>query len=1056
MKEIISWFGRHSVAANLLMLLAFMGGLLGFLNMEREIFPSVDVAGATINFTWEGASAQDVEEQIVVRVEEAIADIDGLQRISSLAFTGGASIDVRARNSVSDTEFLDELKLRIDQINNLPRAAFKPSVIKFEGRDRFMGLAISGDFERTDIQLIADKVRDDIAQLKGGQLALTRGYLRSEISVEVTEHNLRRYRMSIDDVANAIRDSSLNSSGGRVRSQLGDVTLSTRALANTKRQFEEIVIRDSIDQGTVRVKDVASVIDGYVDSRMEATFDDNPAAFILVLQPDQMDIVEYTNTIRGYVDRANDPASNILPTGMRIHIIWDNSQPFKAQMRLLTTSALWGGVLVCLSLVLFLHPSVAVWVTVGIATAFAGAFMMLPILGVSWNILSTFAVLLVIGVVVDDAIVVGESIQQQVENGSHRGADAAVLGTRVVLKPIVFGVLTTSLAFAPWAFLTGPVTMFTQQISFVVIAVLGFSLIECLLILPSHLAKSNLGNRTSTSRSGPISEAQLHIAQSLLWFARHIYLPLLRFSVRMRYSVVTFFLILLVFTFALVGARVVQFGFLPEMESNLLQATIELPEGTPFERVIEVSKQIEQGIVQAGTSIEDRWSKDIARKNGGVPIPVVQGTSIIAEKNVVTVWVNLIEPTDRPIGLNTVSIRSTIRRSIGPIADAESVSFGLDLNSSSASLSYSLGHPDLEHLKEASNFVQTRLAGYESVVRVSDNVTAPADEMEFSLKPGAHALGITLDDVSRQVRQAYFGEEAQRLPRNGEDVRVMVRLSETNRTDLDGIRDFRIRTSDGRELPLLAIVDVKFQTGMDKFARLDRLRSIQVSAEASSLDARNSIRADMELNFWPEFDRVFSDVKRDTTGSLEAQQQFVGELILFGLIAISLMYVFLAVGFQSYSQPLLLLTAIPFAFSGAAIGHLLADYPMAVFSLFGVAAAAGVVINDNLVLIDVINRKRKKGIGAMRALTEAGVSRFRPIILTSITTFVGIFPLITERSTEAQFLKPMVLSLGCAVAFCVVVSLILVPVLYAIGVDANRVYHWAWHGRPYRRCGDPG
>lgn len=1047
----VSWFARNAVAANLVMIVAFLGGVLGFNQMEREMFPVVPVAGASVTMTWNGASPQDVEEQIITRIEEAVADIDGLDRITSIARESFAVVNIRGRDDIDMQEFIDEIKLRVDQINNLPQAAFQPQVTRWEQRDWYFGMAIHGDVDALTLKRVADDVRDDIAELTGGELAVLNGTLPEEVSIEVSEDALRRYNLSFSDVAQAIRRSSLNSSGGQIRSNVGDVSMTARALADTEEQFEQIIVRQSNEQGTVRVGDIAEVIDGFIDADLRATFDDRPTAFVMVVQPDKMDIVNYANGFRDYIDRANNPASGILPGGMQIDILWDNSQPFQARMKLISESALLGAVLVMLVLILFLRPIVAFWVTIGIMTAFAGGIMLLPLFGVSWNVLSTFAVLLVIGVIVDDAIVVGENIHREVESGRREGLDAAIVGTQLVMKPVVFGVITTIIAFAPWAMLTGPTRAFTQQITFVVIASLVFSIIECMFILPAHLSHMKREDRT---KQNALARFQQRIADSLLWFAQNIYKPILEFALRMRYATIVFFFIVFSFAIMLVANRVVPFKFMPEIESDLVQVTIDLPDGTPFSRTLQVRDQLQAGVATATNQLDMKWGNQIDRERGDYDGGVVNGASIVASNSRVQAWIGLVPPENRPELLSTREISEAIREMVGPIQDAEEIEFDFTDNENDTGVRFALNHPDLDRLREASAVVQEQLASYAAAYDIGDNLTAAADELRIELKPGAEALGISLADVSRQVRQAYFGEEVQRLPRDGEDVRVMVRLPLAARTNLDSLDNLRIRTADGRELPLTQVANFTYAPGINRIIRRNRTRSVSVFAEVLGDGGRGQIISDMNVNFWPEFEKQFPDIERGAAGGFEEEQRFFRELNMLATGAIICMYIVLAIAFRSYAQPLLLMTAIPFALTGAILGHWITGTSMAMFSIFGIAAAAGVVINDNLVLVDFVNRKREEGTGAVQALVDAGVSRFRPILLTSVTTFVGILPLIAERSMQAQFLKPMVISLGYAVAFAIFVSLLLVPTLYAVGVEIGRVFRWSWGGRPYRQIGE--
>ncbi len=1047
----VSWFARNAVAANLLMVVAFIGGVLGFNSMEREMFPVVPVAGASVTMTWNGASPQDVEEQIITRIEEAVADIDGLDRITSIARESFAVVNIRGRDDIDMQVFIDEIKLRVDQINNLPQAAFQPQVQRWEQRDWYFGMAIHGDVDALTLKRVADDVRDDIAEISGGELAVLQATLPEEVSIEVSETALRQYNLSFTEVAQAIRQSSLNSSGGQIRSSVGDVSMTARALADTQEQFENIIVRQSNAQGTIRVGDVAQVIDGFIDADLDATFDNRPTAFVMVVQPDKMDIVSYANNFRDYIDRANNPSSGILPGGMKIDILWDNSQPFQARMKLISESALLGAVLVMLVLILFLRPIVAFWVTIGIITAFAGGILLMPLFGVSWNVLSTFAVLLVIGVIVDDAIVVGENIHREVESGRREGLDAAIVGTQLVLKPVVFGVITTIIAFAPWALLTGPTRAFTQQITFVVIASLVFSIIECMFILPAHLSHMKKEDKT---KQNALARFQQRIADSLLWFAQNIYKPVLEFALRMRYATIVFFFIVFGFAIMLVGNRIVPFKFMPEIESDLVQVEIEMPDGTPFSRTLDVRDQLASGVTSAKAQLNSKWDSQINRTIGDYDGGVIKDASIVASNSRVQAWIGLVPPENRPELLSTREISETIRDLVGPIQDAEEITFDFTDNENDTGVRFALNHPDLDRLREASAVVQEQLATYAAAYDIGDNLTAAADELRIELKPGAEALGVSLADVSRQVRQAYFGEEVQRLPRDGEDVRVMVRLPKSARTDLDSLDNLRIRTADGRELPLTQVAEFTYAPGINRILRRNRTRSVSVYAEVKGDGGRGQVMADMNVNFWPDFEKQFPDVERGAAGGFEEEQRFFRELNMLAVGAIICMYIVLAVAFRSYAQPLLLMTAIPFALTGAVMGHWITGTSMAMFSIFGIAAAAGVVINDNLVLVDFVNRKREEGVGAVQALVDAGVSRFRPILLTSVTTFVGILPLIAERSMQAQFLKPMVISLGYAVAFAIFVSLLLVPTLYAVGVEIGRVFRWSWAGRPYRKIGE--
>lgn len=1044
MKGIVSWFARNAVAANLLMLVAFAGGVFGYSAMEREMFPVVKVTGASVSVAWNGASPRDIEEQIVMRIEEAVASINGLDRITSIASEGSGVVNIRGRDDIDMDVFLDEIKIRVDQINNLPQAAFRPQVTRWEQRNWFFGMVVHGDVDPKTLRRIGKKIRDDIARMPGGELAVLQGTMAEQVNIEVSEEALRRFGLSLADVAGAVRQSSLNSSGGRIESPVGDVALMSRNLADTAEEFGDIIIRQTSDQGTVRVSDVATVLDGLVSDKLSTTFNGRPTVFIMTPEPDKMDIPRYAEGFRDFIKRANDPANGILPEGMQIDILWDDSEAFNARMDLITTAALQGSLLVMLVLILFLRPIVAFWVTVGIITAFAGAVMLMPLFGVSWNILSTFAVLLVIGVIVDDAIIVGENIHREVESGRREGIDASIIGTQLVLKPVIFGVLTTIIAFLPWAFITGPTRMFTQQITFVVVAALTFSIIESMFILPNHL--SHMKKQVFSGRSGGFMALQRRIADSLLWFANNVYKPVLELAIKFRYATVAFFFSLFAIAVSMSATGVVPFQFMPEIEADLIQVNIEMPDGTPFERLLQVRDQLHGGIEIAKTETE----REYPQFEGGL----IRDASVVASGRRIQAWISLLPPEERPEEIRSRDIAEKLRAGTGEIQDAETIDFSFTFNESDTGVRFALSHPDLSRLRQAADHLKGHLATYSEVYDISDNLSSSAEEIRVTMRPGAETLGITLSDVSSQVAQAYYGIEAQRNPRDGEDVRVMVRFPESAREDLDSLETLRVRTADGREIPITQVAEFEFAPGINRIVRRNRMRSVTVSAEILGDGGRGRIMGAMEQDFWPDFRQQFPDVIRGEAGGFEEEQRFFSEINRLLMIALGAMYILLAVAFRSYSQPVLLMMALPFAYCGAIFGLAVSGVPMAMFAFFGIAAAAGVVINDNLVLIDYVNRRREEGAGAVQALVDAGVSRFRPILLTSVTTFVGILPLIAERSVQAQFLKPMVVSLGYAVAFAIFVSLLMVPAMYAVGVEVGRIFRWTWGGKPYRQIGD--
>ncbi|PIW30942.1 MAG: AcrB/AcrD/AcrF family protein [Rhodobacterales bacterium CG15_BIG_FIL_POST_REV_8_21_14_020_59_13] len=1031
-KGIIAWWASNGVAANLLMLVAIVGGILGLMTMNREVFPTANFAGATVSIAWPGASPQEMEEQIVVRIEEAVSSVDGIETLTSTAREGSASINIEGTRSVDMQTFINEIEQRVNSVNNLPPSAFRPIINQWRNEDQVVGFAVHGQVPRRDLQRIAREIRDEVsAEVPGVSLVQVWATLDEEVSIEVNENDLRRYALTFDEVARALRSSSLNASAGQVRTDIGDVSLTARQLGDSANDFENIVVRQTSDGGTLRISDIATVTDGFVDANLVGTFNGESMALVVIISSPNMDVVDVSNGVQDYIERRQAT----LPEGVSMSLWWNNAEAYEARVDTVMGSAIWGTIFVLIALILFLRPVVAFWVTVGIGVAFLGAFLVLPLLGVTLNMLSLFAFLIVIGIVVDDAIIVGENIHDRVEKG-ETGLTAAVVGTQMVMKPVIFAVITTILMFAPWMMLSGPEVQFTRQISLVVIAALTFSLIESLFILPAHLA--HLKPENLDGFFGPFLKLQRAIADTMVWFARHVYRHAIVFAVQRRYSTLIFFTGIFALAIALQVTNRVGSVFMPEIENETIQASIQLAEGTPWQRTEQVRQQLERA---------EELTLDHYREVYPGAADMIESRSTLATDGRVRAWITLAEPEDRPGGLSTREVAQQLRDFLGPIPDAEEVRLDTTLNNGGNGLRFAISGQDLNELRLAADELKEQLRSYDTLYDVVDNMQSSAQELQFSLRPDAQSLGIRLSDVTRQVRQAFYGEEVVRLPRNGQDVRVMLRYPEDARRSLDTLRNFRIRTSDGREVPLAAVADVEFAPGLNRINRRDRMRTITVAAELTDPTARGEVMNSMDADFWPAWQERHANVGRQEFGQAEGEAEFMAELANLVILVLGGIYILLAIAFRSYAQPALIMIAIPFAYAGAVFGHLLFGMPFALFSFFGVGAAAGVVINDNLVMVDFVNRLRANGVGAFQALVDAGVQRFRPIILTSVTTFLGILPMMTETSTQAQFLKPMVVALGFAVVFALFLTLLLVPALYAIGVDIKRGVVGMWTGQ---------
>lgn len=1020
MQRLIAWWVHNPVAANLLMAGILLAGVLGFIAMEREAFPQVKPNEVLIQVPWPGAAPQEVEEQVIRRIEEAVQSIDQVNQINSVATEGMAEIRVSTYPNAEIYTFLNDVKNAVDSVPSFPRDIENPRVQRLEFRDEMLRVAVHGQLSERELTRLAEQLRDEMAALPYLSTIDLFGTRREEVTIELSEEMMRRYGLSFEEVANAIRADSINLSSGQVRTETGDVQLRARNLADTQADFERIVIRQTAAGAAVRVGDVARVIDGFEDNEILATINGEPSVLLQARSSENMQVVKASKAVKTWMEEARTR----LPQGVELTLWYDTADIYQARMDLIGKSAYQGLTLVFLVLILSLRPKVALWVTAGIGVAFLGTFSLLPANDVSLNVISTFAFLLVLGIVVDDAIVVGESIHHYAHIMGG-GPDSAIAGAHAVSRPVIFAVLTTMIAFAPWLFVTGDIAQITRQMSIVITVALTISLIEAFFILPAHLA--HLKPRHELHG---LALRQQRIEHSIVTFARSRYRPVLESAVEHRYLTTSLFIAAFVISVGIFTSGWVKFYFMPQVENEQIYINVTLPSGAPYSRALEVLDHLQR----AERQLIEQVNREAAESGEGSG-QLIDGWYTRSRRDSVIAIVSLVSPEVRALSARETADR--FRELVGDIPDAEEIEVNYTITNQGADLTYLLQHRDAKQLSAASADLQEHLRSFDGTFYVRDSQRGESDEILFDLKPGAEKLGITLADVSRQVRQAYYGEEVQRLPRENGDVRVMVKYPMDLRSDLSSLGNFRVRTTDGREVPLLSVVDVELSRGAQNIQRRDGERVVSVRADLNH-DLISDITKDVKENFLPELEERYPELKILKGGQQEEEQEFFNEVFALYAVALFAMYALIAVAFHSYWLPLLVMTAIPFGFMGAVFGHLMFGVPMAMFSYFGIGAAAGVVVNDNLVLVDYIGRLRAGGSALRAAIVEAGVSRFRPILLTTVTTFVGLLPIMAERATNAQFLKPAVLSLAFGVLFALFVTLLMVPALYAIGGDCSR------------------
>lgn len=1020
MKSIIAWWADNRVAANLLMVGILLTGLGGAGEMERELFPTIPFPGMQVTVIWSGANPEDVEEQIVNRIEESLKDVENLDWIRSESREGVGVVTILADNGHDFSRIMSEVETRVLSISTFPPGIEQPRVTQFHTRNETLRIAVHGDIGERPLKRLADSMRREVAALRGISIVNLFGVREEEISIEVSEAALQRFRISFDEIALAIRANSINVSAGNLHTDAGNYTLSARNLSDTQVDFEDIIVRQLPEGGAVRVGDLATVIDGFEENEILATLNGEPAVLIQVMSSENMDVVLMSKSVNEWVEERRET----LPPGVTLTLWQDSAIDFNSRISTIGKAAFSGLILVLLVLLFTLQPIVAVWVAVGIATAYAGAFVLLPSLGVSLNMLSTFAFLLVLGIVVDDAIIVGERVHSEFEKG-NTGLQGAVDGAYGVSKPVIFGVITTIIAFLPWIFLTGTTSEFTRQISWVVILALAFSLVEALLILPAHL--STIKAKTKINK---FTAMQRRIAGSIVRFGHESYGPVLgKALARPVLTMMVFLGALLVGFIGLMGNGHVKSAFNPEVESEQIFIDITLREGTTYKRALEILAQLQIA--------QEELISEVQANATGEKNKIVENWYTRSRRDSVLAIVKLVRPEIRSIGAKEAAIR--LRELIGPVADAKQIRVEYTITNGGPDIDISVRHPDLDVLKVAVEELKVRMRDFSAVYDVSDSFETDSEEIQFSLKPGAEQVGLNLGQVMNQVRQAYYGEEVQRLPREGQDVKVFVRYPLSSRRNIDSLRYFRVRTNDGNEVPLFSVVDVAYGPSLKQINHWDGLRSAQVSGYLKE-PVSEEIMTELKDNFFPAWEAKYPGLTRESVGQSAAEAEFVAEIAGLLFMALFAMYFMLAVAFKSYSQPLLILIAIPFAVLGAIIGHYIMGMPISIYSYFGTIAAAGVVINDNLVLIDAYNGLRRKGESMKEAIQTAARTRFRPILITSVTTFIGLVPLMLERSIQAAWLKPVVVALAYGLLVAFFVTLFLVPAMLLNGRSMKKFF----------------
>ena len=1021
---IIGWFAHNHVAANLLMFFIIGMGLYGAFNITVETFPKFEFDTVEVRVPYRGAAPAEVEEGVVVKIEKAIQDVEGIKQVFGYALEGTGRVSIEVRDGSDPAAVLDEVKLAIDSISTFPVETERPIISKSRFRRQAITVQVSGDMDERDMKNLAERVRDEILALDEVSYAEIRGARPFEISVQIPEITLRQYGLTLDRVALAIRAWSVDLPGGSIRSDGGDIRLRTKGQAYTGEEFEQIVLISREDGTRVRLGDIATIEDGFAETESYAFFNGKRSFGVAVMSTEDENELDVTAAVRAYVEEA----SAALPPEVTLEAWGDISQHLDSRMNMMFKNMFIGAILVFAILGLFLHLKFAFWVIVGLPVAFLGALMMLPQPGIdiSINVISVFGFILVLGIVVDDAIVVAESVYAETENLGY-STNNIVAGARRVAVPATFGVLTTIMAFLPMLFTTGPLASMTGSVGWVVVLCLAFSLVESKLILPSHLAIMR-SSHASGSGKGPAEVVDRWLKE----FIDRRYKPMLDLAIRHRYTTLAVFLGLLILTVSTVVGGKVRYVFFPEVEQDMLAANLELYDGAPESLVASVVERMNGAL---------RRVNDELKAETGTDEDIVKNVfAYIRDGRFGFFFVELAGSEEREVTPQEVEQRW--RSEVGEIAGAKELRFVSTMHMGGGPpIAFNLAGRNYRQLEQAAADLEQHLAGFDGVFEIQVSANAGPEEVRLAIKPEAEASGITLQDLGRQVRTAFYGAEAQRIQRGDQEVRVMVRYPRSERQSLGNLENMWVRTPDGRELPFAAVADYGLERGYDSIQRVDGRRTIRLTAR-TDLHVVEPAQIVREVNddYMPQLRARYPGIDTDIAGSAYEEQVGLTQVLIGFGIALFGIYALMAIPLKSYVQPLIIMGVIPFGIVGAVFGHLLLGLAVSAVSMMGIIALSGVVVNDSLIMVDFVNKAVAEGSNPVDAAIQSGARRFRAIMLTSLTTFFGLIPMVLETSMQAQIVIPMAVSVAFGILFATLITLVLVPSLYVIARDVRRLF----------------
>lgn len=1025
---LIAWFARNSVAANLLMLSIILGGIFGIINVQKQVFPQFVINVISIQVPYLGAAPQEVEEGVILRIEEAIKDLEGIKKMTSVAREGLGSVSVEAEDGYDVQNLLDEIKVQVDAISTFPANTEKPVVYRIKAQQSVLRVSVYGDVTERELKETTKTIRDEIANLPGISDVSVSGDRDFEVSLEISEVQLQAYNLTFEDVVNAVRRTSIDIPGGSIRSENGDILLRAKGQAYTAWDFAQIPLINRTDGTRLLIGDIASITDGFVEDNSFSLFDGKTAMSIRVRAVGDQNALEISKSVNRYLENKRQE----LPDNITAAAWGDRSLYLADRLNMMIKNMLMGALLVFCILSIFLKIKLAFWVMVGLPVCFLGALMFMPMegIGVSINVLSLFGFILVLGIVVDDAIIMGESAYTEIDRNGH-SIDNIIRGVKKVAMPATFGVLTTIAAFSPMLMVSGTFGVIWKTIGMVVILCLIFSLIESKLILPAHLAHMNIKPyNPKTANAFQRFREKLNVA--LNGFIKNKYGPFLLKCVRNRYTTLATFIAMFILTIGLFSAGFARFVFFPTIPSESITASVEMEAGSSL-------KQRDIAIQELMRSAE-KMNQKIIDDTG---VPVIKHY-LASDNGALSGQLDIELTKSESRDLSDVEIKEIWREFLQEIPGVRSLEIGSPGGpggGSGSDLDFQFSSSNLEQLQAISAELKQYLETYPGVTEVNDTFSGGSDEIQLEVKPQAEALGISLSQLAQQVRYGFYGAEAQRLQRDDEEVKVMVRYPKEERNSLGNLETMRVRAPNGDDVPFNQVANITLAKGYASIVRVDGARSISVSGKVDKdLVDPGEIARDVMANVVPGMLKRYPEVSSKLQGSSREQGEAIVSLAQGFLFALLAIYTLMAIPLKSYSQPLIIMSVIPFGLVGAIIGHIILGKAVSVLSICGIIALSGVVVNDSLIMVDFVNRARKEGRSLMESVLTAGTERFRAIILTSLTTFMGLMPIVFEKSLQAQLVIPMAISLAFGILFATVITLLLVPSLYLVLDDIKRLF----------------